>query len=593
MPKLVYLLAIVLGLTGSVHAQSYQVNYVSANGDPASLTAIPLVSSFNGRYEATQYLAALPNVLQGRGFVTASLDSMRLDSTSARVVIYVGEKYQWTHIRTQPTDQSILDAIRWPSSASINKINFTSLPSYQKKILDYLEDHGYPFGKICFDSIDIDDSRVNALLRIEPGPPYKIDSIRVHGDAKLSNEFLQRYLQIPNGSLYNRARLASISKKLSEITYIEEQNAATLDMLGTGSVLNLYLRPKKSSQVNALLGLQPNNDQFNPGKKFLLTVDANILLRNALGSGETIGLVWQQLQQGSPRLNLLFDQPYIFHSPFGLNFSLDMYKRDSSYLNINMNLGTSYRLEERKTATVFIQRRQSIISGINTAAIVQNKQLPGDGDVSSLNLGVGYQYNNTDYRYNPRKGNELQFVISGGTKRVRKNSQILELEDPNNPGFDFSKLYDTVKLKAYQFRVTTTASQYIPVGVQGTVKLGLNAGVYQSASYYRNELFMIGGFKLLRGFNEESQFVSQYGIGTIEYRLRLQTNSYFFAFVDGGAGRHQLEAKKMHNYLGTGLGLSLETKAGIINFAGALGKRDDTDLNLREVKIHFGFASYF
>ena len=28
-------------------------------------------------------------------------------------------------------------------------------------------------------------------------------------------------------------------------------------------------------------------------------------------------------------------------------------------------------------------------------------------------------------------------------------------------------------------------------------------------------------------------------------------------------------------------------------FAGALGKRDDTNINLRQVKLHLGFASYF
>ena len=54
-----------------------------------------------------------------------------------------------------------------------------------------------------------------------------------------------------------------------------------------------------------------------------------------------------------------------------------------------------------------------------------------------------------------------------------------------------------------------------------------------------------------------------------------------------------LEEKKSHTYIGSGLGLSLETKAGIINMALALGKRDDTDFNLRQPKLHIGFASYF
>jgi hypothetical protein len=258
-----------------------------------------------------------------------------------------------------------------------------------------------------------------------------------------------------------------------------------------------------------------------------------------------------------------------------------------------MNLGTVYHIAEKQSASVFLQRRQTIVSGINTAAVLQTRRLPQEGDVSSLNLGVSYNFYNTDFRFNPRKGNEFFISTSAGTKKIRKNNLILELKDPSDPGFEFERLYDTIKTKAYQFRVTGSAAHFIPLGGQSTFKLGVNAGIYQSVSYFRNELFQIGGFKLMRGFDEESQFVSQYGIGTAEYRLRTDVNSYFFAFFDGGWGRHLLEAKKSHTYMGTGLGLSLETKAGIISMALALGKRDDTEFNLRQPKLHIGFASYF
>jgi hypothetical protein len=242
---------------------------------------------------------------------------------------------------------------------------------------------------------------------------------------------------------------------------------------------------------------------------------------------------------------------------------------------------------------LFLQRRQSIVSDINEAYIIQTKTLPQEADVSSSNLGIGYEFSNTDYRFNPRRGNEIIFSGTAGTKRIKKNSQILDLKDPSDPDFDFEDLYDTVKLKAYQFRITTTAAHFVPLGSQSTIKLGLSAGIYQSANYFRNELFQIGGYKLMRGFDEESQFVSQYAIGTVEYRYRIGLNSFFFAFTDGGFGKHLLEAEKNHSYLGAGLGLSLETKAGVINLAGALGRRDDIPFNFRQFKVHIGFASYF
>jgi outer membrane protein assembly factor BamA len=270
-----------------------------------------------------------------------------------------------------------------------------------------------------------------------------------------------------------------------------------------------------------------------------------------------------------------------------------MYKRDSIFLNINMNLGLNYKLGERRTASVFLQRRSTIVSGINAAALIASHQLPQEADVSSLNLGVGYDYNNTDYRFNPRRGAQFALTTTAGTKKLKKNNLILELKDPSDPSFKFESLYDTVKLNAYQFRVNFSGAQYVQLGKQTTVKFGANAGVYQSPSVYRNELYQIGGNKLLRGFNEESQFVSQYGVGTVEFRLLTGLNSAFFGFVDGGWGKYPLEAVPSHTYISTGAGLSFQPKAGLINVTWAVGKRDDTDLNLRQSKIHIGFVSFF
>jgi len=593
MTKLKFLLTAISFLTTyyTGKAQSYIVYYKTPEGDTSINQKLSLKNVFNSQGEASLYLIQIPSILQNKGYITSSIDSLRFDSLSASAVIYLGEQYKWAKVTTRQQDATILQAVGWPEDLD-GPIDFKAFELREKKILDYLEENGRPFGKVYLDSIDLKSNQVNAILKIEPGPMYKIDSIRVFGDAKLNNEFLQRYLDIPNGSVYNKKKLERVSRLISELSFIQQEHAPTIDYLGTGSVLNLYLKSRRNSQANALIGFLPGTDASG-NQKLRLTIDANILLRNSLANGETIGLIWQQLQQKSPRINILYDQPYIFHSSFGLNFSFDMYKKDSAYLNINMNLGTSYQLEEKKLVKLFLQRRQSIVSTINEEEIIQTKTLPKEADVSSTNLGIGYELTSTDYRFNPRKGNEFLVSSTAGTKQIKKNLQILDLKDPANPDFNFEHLYDTVKLKAYQFRITTTAAHFIPLGKQSTVKLGVNAGIYQSANYFRNELFQIGGYKLMRGFDEESQFVSQYGIATAEYRYRIGLNSFFFVFTDGGVGKHILEEKKEHSYLGTGLGLSLETKAGIINLAGALGKRDDTEFNFRQFKIHVGFASYF
>ncbi len=100
-------------------------------------------------------------------------------------------------------------------------------------------------------------------------------------------------------------------------------------MLGSGAILNLYLQPKQSNQVDVIVGFLPANQQI--GGRLLLTGQATINLKNAFGTGETIGVDWQQLQSKSPRLNVLFKRPYLFHSPLGINFNFELYKRDSAF----------------------------------------------------------------------------------------------------------------------------------------------------------------------------------------------------------------------------------------------------------------------
>jgi outer membrane protein assembly factor BamA len=127
-----------------------------------------------------------------------------------------------------------------------------------------------------------------------------------------------------------------------------------MTMVGTGSILNLYLDSKRSSQVNALIGFLPANQTL--GGKMLVTGEANLNLKNAFGGGETLGLNWQQLQIQSPRLNILYQQPYIFHSRFGFDFNFDLFKKDSSFLNLNLILGLQYMVSQRTTGKIFLSK---------------------------------------------------------------------------------------------------------------------------------------------------------------------------------------------------------------------------------------------
>jgi outer membrane protein assembly factor BamA len=563
----------------------------------AIIPALGLNTSFSSRDACTAYLENLQAVLQQKGYVTASVDSLQYGTNAATIQLFVGEKYLWAILDASRIESSLLDAVGWREKMFINKpMDFSEVQVWQDRILNQLENKGYPFAKVYLDSFQIENQQVSALLKTDKGPLYTIDSIRLYGNAKISNSYLQRYLEIPNGSIYNKEKLLNINKKIRELTYVEEEKPSDLSMLGTGSVLNLYLKQKRSSQVNVLIGFLPNNNQL-ASKKMLITGEGNLNLKNALGSGETIGLNFQALQVESQRLNFVYQHPYLFRSPFGIDFLFDIFRKDSSFVNVNLQLGAQYVLSTNQSGKIFFQRFSTIVNqgGVNSAFVIQNRQLPSAADVSILAAGVDYEFNNTDYRFNPRKGNEVRVITSAGTKKLKKNSEVLDLKDPNDPSFNFDRLYDTVKLKTYQFRLRLSAARFLPLGnKRSTIKTALNGGMFQSGNIFRNELFQIGGYKLLRGFDEESQYLSQFAIATLEYRYLVGQNSFFFVLADGGWGRDASRGQKLdYTYISTGLGLAFETKAGIFNLAWAIGKRSDTEFNLRQSKIHFGFVNYF
>ena len=43
-------------------------------------------------------------------------------------------------------------------------------------------------------------------------------------------------------------------------------------------------------------------------------------------------------------------------------------------------------------------------------------------------------------RFNAVRGNEFYFIGSAGTKNLKKNSEILQLKDENDPSFDYSDI---------------------------------------------------------------------------------------------------------------------------------------------------------
>lgn len=568
-----------------------QINY--AGKDKSFVAAgIQLQASFANFATCLQYVNKLPVTLSSKGFPTSSVDSMWYNDSTMFINLYTGKQYEWVKMQPVGIDKKALDESGFLERNFEGRlINIPQLQNIQRRILNYYEKTGYPFAEVFLDSVVLNDNKINALLKINKGVLYHVDSLRIFGKAKISKKYLYHYLGLSKGAVYNKERLQQLSKKIESLSFLQEVQPNDISMLGSGSILNLYLANRRSSEINFLVGLLPGDGLTN---KFRLTGDVKLDLKNALASGETIFLNWQSLQPKSQRLNMAWQQPYIFNSDFGLDFAFDLFKKDSSFLNINAQLGANYILSAIQQGKIFVNWQNCFLlaNGVDTNTVKLTKQLPPNIDVNATSIGLDYELYKTNYRFNPRSGTEFRIVATAGIKRIKKNNDIINIYDP---AFNYNKLYDSVKLKTYQLRVKLSVAHYFPLGRQATFKTSVTGGVFSSQNIFRNELFQIGGFRLLRGFNEESIYATQYAAATLEYRYLVGLRSYFFGFTDGAWVRNKYQTvNAINNFVSGGLGMAFETKFGLLNISYAIGKRNDVPFNFREAsKIHFGYVNYF
>ena len=544
--------------------------------------------NFTNKKEITTYVFRLKDQLSLQGYVTNSIDSIWEKGDTTNILLFLGEKYVWKNIKINSRDSGFLSMLGYNKN-NFHNTHFQSVQKLQDSILNYFNNTGHPFANIKMDSIEIINNEISGTLVINPSGLYTIDSIVQNGNAKLTQNYLHRYLEIGKHEPYNASKLATISNKLQNLPYVNQSQPWNVKMTSTGALLDLYLEPKQVNQIDAIVGFLPANGDL--GGKLLLRGQVNVDLKNAFAAGEELKLSWQQLQSRSPRINIGFNRPYIFNSPYGIDFDFELYKRDSLFLNVFAHLGVQYAISSQQSAGVFFQFASTRALNIDTALVIATKSLPNIMDVSTTSIGFQYQINTTNYRLNPRRGNEFYFSGMAGSRSIGKNNTISQL---NYNGFNYESLYDTVKLKSYQCRIVTSGAHYFPVGKQSVLKLGGNVGIYQSPNTYVNELFQIGGYKLLRGFNEESIYTNRYAVGTAEYRYLIGQNAYFFGFSDIGYAKYDVSKVRFgHTYIGLGVGMALQTKAGILNLSYAVGKRDDTKLDMQQAKIHIGFVSLF
>ncbi len=121
---------------------------------PSCKRSWALLLLFTTGERCTEYIYNIVTLLQSKGYMTASIDSMRMDSAGATIRLYTGEAYRWAYINTRKIEPALLSAVAWNDrNFSHRSLDFRQFRNKQQSLLDYLENNGYPFAKISLDSV--------------------------------------------------------------------------------------------------------------------------------------------------------------------------------------------------------------------------------------------------------------------------------------------------------------------------------------------------------------------------------------------------------------------------------------------------------
>ena len=531
-----------------------------------------------------------------QAYLESSFDFISKKDSILTLKFHLGNRYEWAQLRNGNVSEAFLAQVGYREKLFENKaFIYSEIADIEEKLLSYAEDNGYPFAQVWLDSIVIQNSQISAALMMKTGAVFKFDTIHTEGLVKISSTYLQNYLELKKGAFFSRSKILQISRRLADLPFLSERKKPTITFKENNTAtINLFLENKKASRWDFLVGVQPNTTT-NGSQKFTVTFNGNADFQNLLGLGERIFANFENLRPQSPRLNLKVTYPYILNFPFGFDGSFDLYKRDSVYIETHLNLGTQYMLGGNDYLKLFWNNYKSNNLIINALQIIQTKQLPATLDILTNTFGLELSKQKLDYRFNPRKGWSVVLRGSAGVRQVRKNSDILNLKDSSDSTFNFSKLYDTLSLKNFQYTISSQSAYYLPFLKRGVLKIGIQGSfIFTTSPISQNEQYRIGGNRILRGFNEESIFASRYAVGTLEYRFLLGRNSYLYAFADVGYVEDVTRTTRRYDTpIGFGAGITFETKVGLFGFTLAAGREQGNPIDFRNTKTHFGYVSLF
>ena len=496
--------------------------------------------------------------LKKQGYFKARVKEItKKDSFNYNSIIELNE--QFNNIYIYDVNKVIIyeDKIRKIDNKEYYTVEINELESFLKKTTKRLADRGYPFNKIKLINIkEIDNSSISANLNVDLGEKRTLDKIKIKGYEKFPKSFTKQYLKLLTEETFDFEKIKEKSKKINNLGFVRQTKDPEVLFKKDSTITYLFIEKTENNSFDGFIGFATNEES----NKLELNGYVNLKLSNTLNYGEEITLDYKSTDNEDKFFKTNIIAPFVLQSPLGLELSLNLTKKDTSYTKDEQSIGVNYLTKNKHGISLHL----SYLNSVSNLTIV-NQSIK---DYNSKFQKIRYSYlkPNINNKLIPIKFlNTLEFSIGERRDNTNTRKQI------------------KYKTKTYNnFKITNKSSIYLNFESYGLI----------STNFYQNEMLLFGGINSIRGFEENSIAANKLFMINSEYRFTIDNNIYINTILDSAYYENSLSDIKGYIY-GLGLGLNINTNSGVfkINYANGVKKGEAVDLKLS--KIHVSFSNTF
>lgn len=546
--KHIIFLFLLLSIQNSIVAQNYNLK-LKPDSISNYLDETLIKKTFNSKIEIINYLDSISTFLIFNGFINNYYELKDVNS-EATACFKLNSKIDTIQVNIK-NEQIDFSKISSPIKIlNSNYIEFST--KYTNTILDEISssygNQGYSFTQVSLINLNLKNSKIQGELTINPSPKRHINDIIIKGYSEISKKQFKNILQLNNKNIFNKESLVGIEKTINSISFVEQIKPPEVLFTKDSTFLYLYLKKKSNNQINGIIGFSTNSTS-----EVILNGDLDLELSNIFNRGESFNLNWKSYDSNSSlqtHLNLpTLLTPYIsFKGGFSLTKQDTLYTTSQGRLNLIFNINRSHSIGG--------------ILDFESSNLTNTTPIDNFNNYKKKGFGIAYSFSSFTNITNSPFNFSIEYLKN-------KKNKIEKLENLNiliENIFEFNN--------------------------KNNVFFKLRGQVLNSPNLYENELFKIGGYKSLRGFDELSIQTSKYILTNIEYRYYLNKKNLFYSITDL-AFTNNTQSLEKKSLVGLGLGYLFTTNNSILNLSYASGNTINGNTKNNKSKIYLNVSYLF